>query len=165
MSSRDITSAIRRHSATLTMSSWTEPETPTRRDDQFELSDLTPTIGRGGSGSSSSRGLRRDRRLSDMSAVSADLGLRHTYVDTVLIAFLFFYTDPNWDTDASCPCSAIHRTCPRTMIKTCWPRCKIQLGEVSELRVRREYSSPPADVDPRIEMMLAAEEEEQNQKQ
>jgi hypothetical protein len=64
------------------MTSWTEPETPTRRDDQFELSDLqvTPTIGGGGGGSSSSRGLRRDRRLSGMSAVSADLGLRHTYV-------------------------------------------------------------------------------------
>jgi hypothetical protein len=64
------------------MTSWTEPETPTRRDDQFELSDLqvTPTIGGGGGWSSSSRGLRRDRRLSDMSAVSADLGLRHTYV-------------------------------------------------------------------------------------
>ena len=81
VSSRDITSAIRRHSASLTMTSWTEPETPTtRRDDQFELSDLTPTIGGGGGGSSLSRGLRRDRRLSDMSAVSADLGLRHTYV-------------------------------------------------------------------------------------
>jgi hypothetical protein len=79
MSSRDITSAIRRHSASMTMTSWTEHETPTRRDGQFELSDLTPTIG-GGGGSSSSRGLRRDRRLSDMSAVSADLGLRHTYV-------------------------------------------------------------------------------------
>jgi hypothetical protein len=85
VSSRDITSAIRRHSAGTTMTSWTEPETPTRRDDQqFELSELqvTPTIGGGGGGggSSSSRGLRRDRRLSDMSAVSADLGLRHTYV-------------------------------------------------------------------------------------
>jgi hypothetical protein len=80
VSSRDITSAIRRHSAGTTMTSWTEPETPTRRDDLFELSDLqvTPTIG--GGGSSSSRGLRRDRRLSDMSSVSADLGLRHTYV-------------------------------------------------------------------------------------
>jgi hypothetical protein len=63
------------------MTSWTEPETPTRRDDQFDL-QVTPTIGGGGGGggSSSSRGLRRDRRLSDMSAVSADLGLRHTYV-------------------------------------------------------------------------------------
>jgi hypothetical protein len=86
VSSRDITSAIRRHSAGTAMTSWTEPETPTRRDDQFELSDLqvTPTIGGGGGGggggSSSSRGLRRDHRLSDLSAVSADLGLRHTYV-------------------------------------------------------------------------------------
>ena len=62
------------------MTSWTEPETPTRRDDSFELSDLTPTFGGGGGGSSLSRGLRRDRRLSDISAVSADLGLRHTYV-------------------------------------------------------------------------------------
>jgi voltage-dependent calcium channel len=86
VSSRDITSAIRRLSAGTTMTSWTEPETPTRRDQQFELSDLqvTPPIGGGGSsagaGSSSSRGLRRDRRVSDMSAVSADLGLRYTYV-------------------------------------------------------------------------------------
>jgi hypothetical protein len=85
VSSRDITSAIRRLSAGTTMTSWTEPETPTRRDQQIELSDLqvTPPIGGGGSGgagSSSSRGLRRDRRLSDMSAVSADLGLRYTYV-------------------------------------------------------------------------------------
>jgi hypothetical protein len=80
VSSRDITSAIRRHSAGTTMTSWTEPETPTRRDHQFELSDLqvTPTIG-SGSGAGS-RGLRRDRRVSDMSAVSADLGLRYTYV-------------------------------------------------------------------------------------
>ena len=83
VSSRDITSAIRRLSASTTMTSWTEPETPTRRDQQFELSDLqvTPPIGGGGgAGSSSSRGLRRDRRVSDMSAVSADLGLRYTYV-------------------------------------------------------------------------------------
>jgi len=83
-SSRDITSATRRHSAGTTMTSWTEPETPTRQDNQFELSDLqvTPTIGggSGGGGGSSSRGLHRDRRLSDMSAVSADLGLRYTYV-------------------------------------------------------------------------------------
>jgi hypothetical protein len=82
VSSRDITSAIKRDSAGTARASWTEPETPTRRDDQFELSDLTPTTGGGGGGggSSSSRGLRRDRRLSDLSAVSADLGLRHTYV-------------------------------------------------------------------------------------
>lgn len=83
VSSRDITSAIRRLSASTTMTSWTEPETPTRRDHQFELSDLqvTPSNGGGGSGAGpSSRGLRRDRRLSDMSAVSADLGLRYTYV-------------------------------------------------------------------------------------
>jgi hypothetical protein len=85
VSSRDITSAIRRQSAGTTMTSWTEPETPTRRDHQFELSDLqvTPTIG-GGAGS---RGLRRDRRVSDMSAVSADLGLRYTYV---VFWFVFF---------------------------------------------------------------------------
>jgi hypothetical protein len=82
VSSRDITSAIRRLSASTTMTNWTEPETPTRRDQQFELSDLqvTPIGGGGGAGSSSSRGLRRDRRVSDMSAVSADLGLRYTYV-------------------------------------------------------------------------------------
>lgn len=84
VSSRDITSAVRRHSAGTTTTSWTEPETPTRRDDQFELAELqvTPTIsgGGGGGGPSPSRGLRRDRRLSDMSSVSADLGLRHTYV-------------------------------------------------------------------------------------
>jgi hypothetical protein len=62
------------------MTSWTEPETPTRRD-RFELSDLQVTHANGGgSGAGSSRGLRRDRRLSDMSAVSADLGLRYTYV-------------------------------------------------------------------------------------
>jgi len=78
VSSRDITSAIR-HSAGTTMTGWTEPETPTHRDHQFELSDLqvTPTVGGAGAGS---RGLRRDRRVSDMSAVSADLGLRYTYV-------------------------------------------------------------------------------------
>jgi len=77
-SSRDITSAIRRHSAGTTTTSWTEPETPTRRDEQFELADLqlAPTISGAGAGPSSSGGLRRDRRLSDMSAVSADLGLR-----------------------------------------------------------------------------------------
>jgi len=76
--SRDITSARRQSAST---SSWTEPETPTHRD-RFELLDLAP-IGAGGAGSSSqssSRGLRRDRRLSDMSALSADLGLRYTYV-------------------------------------------------------------------------------------
>jgi hypothetical protein len=78
VSSRDITSAIRRLSAGTTMTSWTEPETPTRRD-RFELSDLQVTHANGGgSGAGSSRGLRRDRRLSDMSAVSADLGLRYT---------------------------------------------------------------------------------------
>ncbi|KAI0247528.1 Ion transport protein-domain-containing protein [Lactifluus subvellereus] len=68
--SRDITSA-RRHSAGL---SWVEPETPAQRD-QFDLSDLTPI---GGPSTQASRGLRRDRRLSDMSTLSADLGLRYT---------------------------------------------------------------------------------------
>ena len=67
VSSRDITSA-NRHS---TASSWAEPETPTRRD----LSDSSPL-----GGGSPWRGLRRDRRESDMSALSADFGLRHTYV-------------------------------------------------------------------------------------
>ncbi len=91
VSSRDITSAVRRLSAGTTMTSRTEPETPTRLDHHFELSDLqvTPTIDGGGSGagSSSSRGLRRDRRLSDMSAVSADLGLRYTYVVFGCVSF------------------------------------------------------------------------------
>ena len=70
VSSRDITSA-NRHSTGL---SWTEPETPTRQD-HFGLSDSSPL-----GGSSPSRGLRRDRRESDMSALSADFGLRYTYV-------------------------------------------------------------------------------------
>ncbi|KAI9433175.1 Ion transport protein-domain-containing protein [Lactarius indigo] len=71
MSSRDITSA-RRHSAGF---SWIEPETPTRHD-QSGPSDFSPL---GGSIGSSSGGLRRaDRRESDMSALSADLGLRYT---------------------------------------------------------------------------------------
>ncbi|KAH9024879.1 Ion transport protein-domain-containing protein, partial [Lactarius pseudohatsudake] len=70
MSSRDITSA-RRHSAGF---SWIEPETPTRHD-QSGPSDFSAL---GGSIGSSSGGLRRDRRESDMSALSADLGLRYT---------------------------------------------------------------------------------------
>ena len=164
VSSRDITSAIRPHSAGTTMTSWTEPETPTRRDDRFEPSDLqvTPTIGGGGS---SSRGLRRDRRLSDMSSVSADLGLRHTYVFMLrlLAGSQEYSTDPNW-TDASCPCSAIRRTCLRTMIRTCWPQCKIQLGEVSKQRVPRGYSNSWLMLI-LTAMMLEAEEEEQKQKQ
>jgi len=78
VSSRDITSASR-HSTSTT---WTEPETPLQRD-QFDLSELAPIGGSGGVGpgpssSPSSRGLRRDRRQSDMSALSADLGLRYT---------------------------------------------------------------------------------------
>jgi len=50
------------------------------------------------------------------------------------------------------------------MIRTCWPQCKIQLGEVSELRVQREYSNPRLMLIT-TEMMLKAEEEEQKQKQ
>jgi voltage-dependent calcium channel len=88
MSSRDITSA-RRHSSS------TEPETPTQRD-RFDLSDLAP-IGGSGGGAGPARspspspsnesvgGLRRDRRHSDISALSADLGLRYTYVSHLLI--------------------------------------------------------------------------------
>ncbi|KAH8980165.1 Ion transport protein-domain-containing protein [Lactarius hatsudake] len=70
MSSRDITSA-RRHSAGF---SWIEPETPTRHD-QSGPSDFSPL---GSNIGSSSGGLRRDRRESDMSALSAELGLRYT---------------------------------------------------------------------------------------
>lgn len=85
VSSRDITSARRQ-------SSWTEPETPTQRG-QFDLSDLAPIGAGGGAGpagsspsssNQSAKGLRRDRRQSDMSALSADLGLRYTYVSRPL---------------------------------------------------------------------------------
>jgi hypothetical protein len=78
-SSRDIASA-KRQSAGF---SWVEPETPTRNDN-FASSDLSPLGGGTGGSSVTSawRGLRRDRRESDMSALSADLGLRHTYVPT-----------------------------------------------------------------------------------
>ena len=81
MSSRDIASA-KRYSAGF---SWVEPETPTRND-QFGPLDLPPLGGSTGSSSVSSpwRGLRRDRRESDMSALSADLGLRHTYVSELI---------------------------------------------------------------------------------
>jgi hypothetical protein len=72
--SRDITSAGH-HASRL---SWVEPETPTRRD-QFDISDFTP-IGDSGPSTHASRGLRRDRRQSDVSALSADLGLRYSYV-------------------------------------------------------------------------------------
>jgi hypothetical protein len=72
MSSRDITSA-NRHSAGF---SWIEPETPTWHD-HFGTSDVSP-LGGSSNGSSPLRGLRRDRRESDMSALSADFGLRHT---------------------------------------------------------------------------------------
>jgi hypothetical protein len=82
VSSRDITSARPLSAAT----SWTEPDTPTRRDQFFDPSDVA-SIGGGDSRagtssglSSSSRGLHRDRRYSDMSALSADLGLRYAYV-------------------------------------------------------------------------------------
>jgi len=76
LSSRDITSA-KRHSTGFT---WVEPETPTRNDHFGPSSDLSPFGGStgGSSAGSPSRGLRRDRRESDMSALSADLGLRHT---------------------------------------------------------------------------------------
>jgi hypothetical protein len=100
VSSRDITSA-RRHS---TSTNWTEPETPLQRD-QFDTSDLAPIGGNGGgvgpgpSPSLSSRGLRRDRRQSDMSALSADLGLRYTYVPHPCRRFdAFIDSDP----DSSC---------------------------------------------------------------
>jgi hypothetical protein len=84
VSSRDITSARRLSSST----NWTEPETPFQRD-QFDLLDLAPiggSVGAGSSPSLSSRGLRRDRR-SDMSALSADLGLRYTYVPPSIPTF------------------------------------------------------------------------------
>ncbi|KAF8465445.1 Ion transport protein-domain-containing protein, partial [Russula ochroleuca] len=101
VSSRDITSAIRRLSAGTTMTSWTEPETPTRRD-RFELSDLQVTHANGGgSGAGSSRGLRRDRRLSDMSAVSADLGLRYTRDLSMFRDSPFLSEDYDQDTLAS----------------------------------------------------------------
>lgn len=96
VSSRDITSA-RRHS---TSTNWTEPETPLQRD-QFDLSDLAPIGGSGGgvgpgpSSSASSRGLRRDRRQSDMSALSADLGLRYTYVPRLVSVDAFIDSDPD----------------------------------------------------------------------
>jgi len=84
VSSRDITSA-KRHEAGF---SWVEPETPTRHD-HFSPSDFSPLGGSIGSSSGSSplRGLRRDRRESDMSALSADLGLRYTYVIQPCLAF------------------------------------------------------------------------------
>jgi hypothetical protein len=156
VSSRDITSA-RRHS------SWTEPETPTQRD-RFDPSDLSPIGGGGGAGpagsspsssNQSAKGLRRDRRQSDMSALSTDLGLRYTYVLRLLI-----YTPPRLGVgpaslarllilisglstlcvfaraDADCPYSTIRRLRPRTLTRTRMysPRCKIRLGEVSLLQ-------------------------------
>ena len=82
MSSRDIASA-KRHSAGF---SWVEPETPTRNDNFPSSSDLSPS---NSIATSAWRGLRRDRRESDMSALSADLGLRHTYV----FGYFGFWTD------------------------------------------------------------------------
>jgi hypothetical protein len=125
--SRDITSASRQ-SAGL---SWTEPETPTPRD-QFDLSDLTP-IGGGSPSTRASRGLHRDRRLSDMSALSADLGLRYTYVPFApgpvrvepLLTLLTLCAD------VTSPCSAIRLRSLLMMIVTCLPRCKVRRGEVS----------------------------------
>jgi hypothetical protein len=159
MSSRDITSARRD-------SSWTEPETPTQRD-RFDLSDLAPIDGSGGGAwqarspspspsNESVGGLRRGRRQSDMSALSADLGLRYTYVSHLLLIHpshltpaLARFTDSDSDLsalfvralariDVGCPYSVIRRFRPRTLTrtKTCSPRCKIRVGEVSSLAPR-----------------------------
>ncbi|KAI9461510.1 Ion transport protein-domain-containing protein [Russula earlei] len=97
VSSRDITSA-RMHSPG---ASWTEPDTPTRRD-QFDVSDLPPIGGAGPSDSNQSlRGLHRDRRTSDMSALSADLGLRYTRDLSVLRDSSFSSEDYDHDVLAS----------------------------------------------------------------
>jgi hypothetical protein len=148
VSSRDITSA-RRSSGT---GSWTgtEPETPTQRDG-FDMSDLV--LGDGPTAGPSSRGgLRRGRmRHSDGSALSADLGLRYTYV-----AFFFFGSVHSlvFSTNADCasradvifPCTVIRRSRPRPRTTTTTTiRCRIHLGEVSFTHQRSSFNVTQAD--------------------
>ena len=133
LSSRDITSA-KRHS---TGFSWVEPETPTRSDQFGPSSDLSPFGGSTGSSSASSpwRGLRRDRRESDMSALSADLGLRHTYVahDSTFNGFGSMLTGHLVLLGATCLRSVTPRRSRSRMIMTCLRQYRTRRGAVSFL--------------------------------
>lgn len=72
--------------------------------------------------------LQRGRRTSDISVMSADLGVRHTYVDL---------SSPCRSTDAHHMLGATYHLCGTrcmwTILRTCSPQCKIHRGVVSHI--------------------------------
>jgi hypothetical protein len=111
--------------------SWVEPETP-MRNDNVAPADSSP-LGSGGI-TLAWRGLRHDRRESDMSALSADLGLCHTYVQCTAT---WIGTDAD---GAVSVCLFVDTICLHSVIPRCsWSRTIMTYSR--QYRIRHEAVS------------------------